>query len=587
MFSLFLRTQWYIFGVLSMVFFGLFCVGQRTEAVVADSTSLYEVIHSFAARVQVRTDNAVDIVETIVYDSGPYDRHGVYRDLRLLSSQGRSMRISDVRVYDEHGEPYLFELLDQDGDVRIKIGDPGTTFRGQRTYVISYTITRAVAQFDHLDEIYWNVVGHEWTMPIEQVSAIVHLPNDAQSLQRACYIGERDSTETCLSEDLGNSTYAFFTPRVLESGEDLTIAVGFKKGSVQPYTAADNAWMMIWKYIPWMLGLGLPFFTLICSFGWWKKYGRDSQGRGVIVPEYDVPDQLTPLEASGILRERVNPQHISAQVVYLATRGYIRIEQIEQKKFGFFTNTDYVLHLTQSSYTGLDPASERLMRALFGGAKKVLLSSLKDSFYVHIPEISKLVMRGLKTQGYYKNLGRMYSASSFVVLGTIGLIVIWIVSAGILPYAPNELSASMIIAGLVVSTGIFSFFVYISPSKTEKGVTTREAILGLKEYLQIAERDRLQFHNAPEKKPEVFEKLLPYAMVLGVTSIWVKEFADVYAAPPSWFTPASGQAFSVIRFGDSLNTFGSVAGGAMTSSPGSSGGGSAGGGGGGGGGGSW
>jgi len=26
------------------------------------------------------------------------------------------------------------------------------------------------------------------------------------------------------------------------------------------------------------------------------------------------------------------------------------------------------------------------------------------------------------------------------------------------------------------------------------------------------------------KKPEVFEKLLPYAMVLGVAKIWAKEF---------------------------------------------------------------
>lgn len=61
----------------------------------------------------------------------------------------------------------------------------------------------------------------------------------------------------------------------------------------------------------------------------------------------------------------------------------------------------------------------------------------------------------------------------------------------------------------------------------------KEYLLGLKMYLQIAEKDRLDFHNAPEKNPEIFEKLLPYAMVLGVEKALAKEFKGIYIEQPS------------------------------------------------------
>jgi uncharacterized membrane protein len=115
--------------------------------------------------------------------------------------------------------------------------------------------------------------------------------------------------------------------------------------------------------------------------------------------------------------------------------------------------------------------------------------------------------------------------------------------------------------------------------------------LGLKWYLQIAEKDRLAFHNAPEKKPEIFEALLPYAMVLGVDRAWAKEFEDIYTTPPSWYEgyPVTSGVFNVVAFNQSLSSFGAATTTSMATSPGggSGGGGFAGGGGGGGGGGGW
>jgi uncharacterized membrane protein len=126
-------------------------------------------------------------------------------------------------------------------------------------------------------------------------------------------------------------------------------------------------------------------------------------------------------------------------------------------------------------------------------------------------------------------------------------------------------------------------------AKSKKGVLSYEYLLGLKDYLKIAEKDRLRFHNAPEKKPEVFEQLLPYAMVFGVEELWAKEFEGIYINPPDWYQGNKNSTFNVVAFGHEMVLFNNLATTSFSSSPssGSGGGGSSGGGGGGGGGGSW
>ncbi len=137
---------------------------------------------------------------------------------------------------------------------------------------------------------------------------------------------------------------------------------------------------------------------------------------------------------------------------------------------------------------------------------------------------------------------------------------------------------------------IFSF---VMPAYTQKGAEMKEYILGLKKYMTVAEKDRIEFHNAPDKNPEIFETLLPFAMVLGVEKLWAKQFEGIYRQNPSWYSDRSNHAFSAVAFTNNLGGFsGSVQSAfaaTTTAASGGSGfsGGGSGGGGGGGGGGSW
>ncbi len=126
---------------------------------------------------------------------------------------------------------------------------------------------------------------------------------------------------------------------------------------------------------------------------------------------------------------------------------------------------------------------------------------------------------------------------------------------------------------------------------TPEGALMKEYIEGLKLYLQIAEKDRIRFNNAPEKSPELFEKLLPYAIVLNVEKAWAKEFEGIYDTPPSWYNDHTMRGFTLGALTTNLGDFTKTASSSLSSAPGSSsgsgGGGFSGGGGGGGGGGSW
>jgi uncharacterized membrane protein YgcG len=227
-----------------------------------------------------------------------------------------------------------------------------------------------------------------------------------------------------------------------------------------------------------------------------------------------------------------------------------------------------------------------LYNSLFGKNKELVkVSDLKNKFYKDWEKAKKVTYESVVDLGYFPRnpntvraiyiligivLGGGASFLSASLLGPIGVI-------------------SAIVSGLIIV--IFGFFM---PVKTIKGVLTREYILGLKRYISIAEKERIKFHNAPEKNPELFDKLLPFAMMLNVEKEWAKQFKDIYTQQPNWYEGSAGTHFNAVILASSIGDFSTTAQSTLTSKPSSaSGGGSgfsgggSGGGFGGGGGGSW
>jgi uncharacterized membrane protein len=555
-----------IFGLASTVF------AQDTPE---DTQSSYEQIRSFESDIVISADSTIKVKETILYDFANLERHGIYRVIPLttLKNSIGKIQISDIRVEDETGAAYNFTVSGS-GKKNIKIGDKDILISGKKTYIISYTVKNALQYFDSFDELYWNATGDEWLIPINNAETRVTLPKavDTSSLKLSCYQGVRGSTRSCTSvfSEPSISTVTFKLSERLESYQGMTIGIGFPKGIVQLPSLADRILAFIREHILHIISSLVVIGIALRLIRTWMLKGRDPKGRGTIVPQYSSPEQLTPMEIDAVLKEYISAKAISSEIIYLATLGYIKIE-LDQSEYS-------LVKLKES--TGLIKNFHRtLLDKLFANeAQVVSMTSLKNKFYKHLPAIKKEVMDGLVAKNIYEQ--NPTTIRDKYVAGGIICIVIGFFLLAFVTFELVILGIVFIIVGIAM------------PKKTVRGAVLKEDILGFKMYLQIAEKDRINFHNAPEKKPELFETLLPFAMVLGVEKAWAKEFEDIYMEPPTWYSSTSGTAFNAGVLTSNMSAFGATAGTALTSTPsssssGSGGGGSSGGGGGGGGGGSW
>ncbi len=544
-----------------------------------------EVIKSFDSTVVVSPDASITVTEKIIYDYEGASRHGIFRTIPL-SGKDASLQVDAISVVDSTNTPYQFSTNTSNGELAVRIGDPNKTISGVHEYDITYHVMGAVGYYDSYDEIYWNVTGTGWPVSIQKAYAKVILPASVSSTQEACYIGVQGSTTPCTIVAPGS----FSAPRILSAGEGLTVAVGFPKGVVAVYTQHVDSPFVAFLKTFWPIVI--PVLVFIFMFLFWRKKGRDPKGTGVIVAQYDVPEGLTPIEVGGIVKGKIKNEYISAEVIYLATQGYITIGYVESKTLGVFTSKDYELTLLKDG-TGLSDFDRKILVGIFGEemvvGTTVALSSLKNKFYKFLPDVVSSALSSLSEKGYYSYILSSFSKVLYISLLIFGGSAILIASIYFgNPDVPNTTYIIVYVISLIVTVIIVAVFNSILSARSVKGVATYEYLLGLKEYLRIAEKDRLEFHNAPEKKPEIFEKLLPYAMIFGVEQLWAKEFQDVYVNPPSWYRGPAG-TFNAVSFGNQMALFNASSATAFTSSPGggSGGGGFSGGGGGGGGGGSW
>jgi uncharacterized membrane protein len=558
-------------------------------AALTPSAALAERIDSFNGTLDVHTDASVSVTETITYDFEGASRHGIFRDIKesYKDALGATENISltDIQVTDSNGQNYPFTTSESGGYVHIKIGDPNVLVSGVKTYAISYVAHDVIGFFSDHDEIYWNVTGDQWQVPMDAANAGVWTPVDSTS--HACYTGAAGSTASCTAvarRDGTNKPIVLLSTRSLVAGEGLTVAVGLPKGVITEPTTLDR----VIRFIERNGILALPIFVLLILILIWMKYGKDAKGRGTIIPEYDAPEAISPLDTAEIISEKIAPSDVSALIIQLAVRGYLRIVRSESTTFKIFKSVDYEFQKIKDADALLSADESLLLDGLFeADAKSVMMSDLKSgksSLQKTFQALSKDVAARMVVSGIYRanptSIRLGFFATGGVVAGITGIIVA----------ETGSFVTLAVIVAIIVSGVLAMLFGFIMPAKTVKGALLKDQLLGLKLYLQIAEKNRLDFHNAPEKSPELFEKLLPYAMVLGVSTAWAKEFEGMYTQPPSWYVGGAYPVFSPTAFAGELDSFSSAA--AAVAAPtsgsgGSGGGGFSGGGFGGGGGGSW
>jgi uncharacterized membrane protein YgcG len=532
------------------------------------------------------------VVEKISVDFTD-NNHGILRALPE-SYKGRPLRLRINHVSSTSGAPAQFTKYTSNGNEVLKIGDPNRTVTGEQEYTIDYTEQNVIGFYQNHDELYWDINGDQWDQPFTAVHASVHLPQGLKLWSQApqCYTGTYGSTaHDCSISVAGNVIEASASD--LGTQTTLTVVAGFQKGYFHPMTWGD----FLRDYGIQIAEFVLPILLLGgAGFVWWLKRGRDAKGRGTIIPEYDAPDNMTPLEVGTIIDFVTDNRDITATIIDLAIRGYIRIVETDGTQLKVIKKKSYELQVRNQDWSGLNDWEHLLMENLFGAPgtqDAITLSAMANKFYSVAMNIKRAVADSLTARGYFVS-----NPSRYITVSISAVVVfVWVA----IFFAGNILPG-WLIGGLIIGVILFAIFYHAMPARTAKGVAAKEHILGLKMYLEVAEKDRIAMLQSPDApyaensgEPahtvELFEKLLPYAIVLKVEDKWADKFKNIYNASPDWYS-GNYAAFSTGYLIGSLNSGFTSAMNSSFSSPRSSGGsgfggGFAGGGGGGGGGGGW
>ena len=547
----------------------------------------YERIVDFHSDIVVHEEGHLTVHETIKIVL-PQGRHGIFRDFPTIyrgPHYNDHIIDFDVESISLNGGHVPYQVNDIDRGKRIKIGDAYSTLSGGTyTYEIFYTTSRQLGFFEKYDELYWNVTGNGWGMPIEIASARVTLPNGANIIHVGAYTGYRGDKGARYESKIINSYTAFWqTKSSLRAQEGLTIVVTWPKGIVQPPSMVQNMSYGIRDYGPALFLLICFLMTAMYIIYACYKISKEQES-GTIIPLFYPPDKLTPAQTRYAIKRRFDHTGLASEIVDLAVQGFIRIEY----KKHFFSR-EYILHKTDKSSNdkGLPSYYKRLVKRLFEDENSITLNRANSKT---IGRVIEMLQDELDDRIGKKHLYNYFFDYWYALL-YMPLIGIYLFAA------TNRLTLSCLVATGGMYAVLLCILGYCANGYTKSGKKLRDDIEGFKLYLKTAESEQMKIVGTPPTKtPELYEKYLPYAIALGVEEQWTAQFASIFAQMmqtqavyrPDWYTGDSN-GFTFNDFSSNISS--SLSSTISTSAPGTSSGadgsGDSGGGGGGGGGGSW
>lgn len=514
-----------------------------------------EKVTSFVSDITVQEDGDLFVQETIsVYF--PYEKHGLYRYVPFQYASLIGWRaqtpVTVVRVLQDGGVAQV-EEYEELGNLVWKIGDPDVTLQGDHVYVVEYAVEN-VLRFPDEAELYWNVTGNDWDMPLENVRAVVRLPGGALPETVMCFTGAAGSEETCVAEPKDGAM-------VFSAADTMTIKVGFDAGVVarpNPWGAVAGA---LWENVLLLLWWAL----LPVPFALWVIYGRDPRV-GALVAEYAPPKGMLPAQCAAMLWRYRHPQHLlAAMIVTLAQKGHLRIHAADKET---------VLEQLTGGAT-LDAAHALLRTTLFryaDGEGKVHLGKAPALTSSDLEAIRRALRTQLVEAGYYTT-GSFHMQTALMTVGIVASFF-----AGFMALSTENVAWLWLLLDATLAV-VFSIFM---PRYTPEGLAIYRKVLGFRRFMHTAERYRSAWHE----RESMFTEYLAYAIAFHDVHRWAKAFGDVdQMRQPGWYVGTFPR--SSLLFADSLTRVVSTVSASMPRSSGSSSGGSSGGGFGGGGGGSW
>jgi uncharacterized membrane protein YgcG len=583
----------------------------------ASFEGIYELSRGDDGRSQLRT------TETLVAVFPDFDQNRGIRRALVTDYKNHSTSIDIVSVTDENGVARPYDVSGEDEFTMLTIAVPeGHFVHGEQTYVIEYTQRDVTATSTDTadgvtaDEFYWDTNGVGWAQPFAEVTAAVRVHPDLQPAltgEAVCYYGYQGSTDRCDIDVDGNEFTA--SVRDLYPRQNMTVVLRFEPGTF--------AGAPFWTYVPILalLAIALVIFALVFALVTRFVFWRDAPGRGTVIAQYEPPPGVSALLAANIVGKP--KRGMAATIVDLAVRGNLKMLEHDEgwsKVFG----------VQRLSSGGLGPDEQRVMGALFSinpFSMGRMLPGLRNIFGIagqsaqpepdpsgevrwltkgdtvlgqQVLALTKAVEREVETGGLRRKPSRRPLLIVVAAMVLAGVLLLLQTFAG----GGGDTNVAITVIGLNIVPWVAILAIAALSRRrplTTRGSELREHLEGLREFIRVAEADRLQMLQSVTGAERVsttdgaaiikiYERLLPYAVLFGLEKEWAEEISKYYDTnPPDWYSGTNG--FHVAAFAAGVSSFSSTVSTSYSGSSGSSssggggGGGSSGGGGGGGGGG--
>ncbi len=444
-----IRIAWIAASVLSAL------SALSVPSVLSAQSARSLAIQRFDAVIAVNRDASIDVSETITAEfTGSWN--GIYRTIPVEyhTPQGFNwtLRLELQGATDQSGQSLKVESSRDRHYIKYKIWVPGAE-NATRTIVLHYRALNGLRFFPDHDELYWNVTGDEWDVPVGLASARIDLPSTATGLRAISFNGAYGSTEHDAKVEIQGHSIQVTMPKPLGFHEGLTAVVGWDKGAVLEPTKTDVAVGFLSSNWP----LGIPIVVFIGMLTLWVRVGKDPR-RLPIVVQYEPPDGLSPAEAGTLVDYQADMRDITATMVDLAVRGYLRIVEEEKPKFfGLVKDHEYV-------FQQLDPPAdakplanheERVLRGIFGKGRNVELSDLENDFYRHLSGIRNGIFSRLVERRLYRSRPdrvRTIWIAMAVVLGVAIMALGATVGVARFNLEPFPVALAAIVSALIVAS---------------------------------------------------------------------------------------------------------------------------------------
>lgn len=585
-------TRWWVWCVVLALAGGLLAGSNAVASINDFEITKYDMQLELGRDAEKRSTLRTTEIITANFAT-PNQNRGIERAIPK-KFDGHSTNLKIESVTDAVGNALEYTTYGSNGNEVVRVGNKDTYVQGLKTYKLVYSQRDVTRHYDNTgkDEFYWNLNGTQWRVPIRNFSAEMRLTPDVSAAytQSACYQGQYGINNQC---ELAQDSDAFrVKAQNLAVGENVTVAVGFV-----PETFVGYQPSLVERLLPWWLGAqvvtGIVSVVAViwASARYAKRRNRTSE-LGTIVPEYLPPKDASVTTSAEVLD--VPRAVMAAQLIDFAVRHYIKIIETKPKK-GFWSTAEYTLEIVKD-ISSLREEEREILRDLFDSkavvGTRLEMKKLQNSTTLYKrmqdnPEKLKKLVRGdygLRAKDAVETQWFTRTAKILAVIGVLTLA----------PFA-------LVMAGAIWLMG-WSLW-----TLTDKGLTLRRYLKGLKLYIGVAEQERLKLlqspegaekvgdgtADSPEKMVKLYEKVLPYAVLFGQEKEWSKQLGSYYestSSNPDWYAGTNMTAFNAGMLAGAISNFNtstSYTAPSSSSSGGSSGGGFSGGGGGGGGGGGW